>query len=175
MNLTSFLNHAPTKTRFLFGVFILVIANIGFSSKAVIIKLMFIHQVDTISVMALRLIFSLPFYIVIAFFVSKDEANVRLTTREWLMIGGLGILSYYISSMLDFLGLQYVSAGVERLMLFTYPTMVVILSAIFFKKKITPPQYIALILTYIGVIIAFIAEKGLGEQKDMEKGDVNDA
>ncbi len=170
MNLTSFLNHAPTKTRFLFGVFILVIANIGFSSKAVIIKLMYIHQVDTISVMALRLIFSLPFYIVIAFFVSKDEANVRLTTREWLMIGGLGILSYYISSMLDFLGLQYVSAGVERLMLFTYPTMVVILSAIFFKKKITPPQYIALILTYIGVIIAFIAEKGLGEQKDMEKG-----
>jgi drug/metabolite transporter (DMT)-like permease len=170
MNLTAFLNIRSARTRFFVGVLILVIANIGFSSKAVIIKLMYIYHVDTISVMALRLLFSLPFYIIIAFFLNKNENNVRLTTREWWMIGGLGVLSYYISSMLDFLGLQYVSAGVERLILFTYPTMVVVLSAIFFKKKITPPQYIALLLTYIGVIIAFIAEKGLGEQKDMEKG-----
>lgn len=170
MNLTAFLNINSPRTRFLFGVFILVIANIGFSSKAVLIKLMYLHHVDTISVIALRMLFSLPFYIVIAYFLSKNEANVKLSPKEWLMIGGLGILSYYISSMLDFLGLQYVSAGVERLILFTYPTMVVILAAIFLKKKITTPQYIALVLTYIGVVLAFIAEKGLGEQSNLIKG-----
>lgn len=170
MNLTAFLNISSPKSRFLFGVFILIIANIGFSSKAVLIKLMYLYHIDTISVITLRMLFSLPFYLIIAFFLSKDEKNVQLTRQEWLMIGGLGILSYYISSMLDFLGLQYVSAGVERLILFTYPTMVVILSAFILKKRITPPQYIALILTYIGVAIAFVAEKGLGEQKDLIKG-----
>ena len=170
MNLTAFLSNSTARTRFLFGVFILVIANVGFSSKAVLIKLMYQYHVDTISVLALRLLFSLPFYIIIAFLMSKKEDDVKLTIKQWLMIGVLGILSYYISSMLDFLGLQYVSAGVERLILFTYPTMVVVLSAIIFKKKITTPQYMALGLTYVGVTLAFIAEKGLGEQKDLVRG-----
>ena len=170
MNLTAFYNNTSARTRFFIGIFILMIANIGFSSKAVLIKIMYLYQVDTISVIALRMLFSVPFYIIIAYLLSKRADNVRLTLREWLMISGLGILSYYISSMLDFLGLQYITAGVERLILFTYPTMVLVLSAIFFKKKITTPQYIALILTYIGVIIAFVAEKGVGEQKDFIKG-----
>ena len=170
MKIGAFLNHISPRTRFLLGVFILIIANIGFSSKAVIIKLMYIYHIDTISVIALRMLFSLPFYLVIALFLTKRERNVRLTRREWLMISGLGILSYYISSMLDFLGLQYITAGVERLILFTYPTMVLVLSAFFFKRKITPPQYIALVLTYIGVIIVFVAEKGIGDQKDFIKG-----
>lgn len=170
MNLTAFYNSTTARTRFFIGIFILMIANIGFSSKAVLIKIMYLYHVDTISVIALRMLFSVPFYIIIAYFLSKRVDNVRLTVREWLMISGLGILSYYISSMLDFLGLQYITAGVERLILFTYPTMVLVLSAIFFKKKITTPQYIALILTYIGVIIAFVAEKGVGEQKDFIKG-----
>jgi drug/metabolite transporter (DMT)-like permease len=165
-----FMNQMSSRTRFLLGVFILIIANVGFSSKAVIIKLMYIYHVDTISVIALRMLFSLPFYLIIAIFLTKRELNVRLTQREWLMISGLGILSYYISSMLDFLGLQYITAGVERLILFTYPTMVLVLSAFFFKRKITPPQYIALVLTYIGVIVVFVAEKGIGDQKDLIKG-----
>jgi drug/metabolite transporter (DMT)-like permease len=147
-----------------------VIANIGFSSKAVLIKLMYQYQIDTISVISLRMVFSLPFFIIIALYLSKKEDNIRLNRSDWLKISGLGILSYYVSSMLDFLGLQYVSAGVERLILFTYPTMVVILSAIFFKKKITTPQYFALLLTYIGVGIIFVAETGLGAQKDFWRG-----
>jgi drug/metabolite transporter (DMT)-like permease len=86
------------------------------------------------------------------------------------MISGLGILSYYVSSTLDFLGLQYVTAGVERLILFTYPTIVLIITFLFYNKKITPPQLGALFLTYIGVIIAFVAEKGVGQQADIVKG-----
>ncbi|MBL7814934.1 MAG: DMT family transporter [Saprospiraceae bacterium] len=157
-------------SHFLFGVFLLVLANVGFSSKAVIIKLMYRYHVDTFSVIALRMLISLPFYIVIAWWLNRREHNVRLTLREWLAVSGLGILSYYVSSMLDFLGLQYVTAGVERLTLYLYPTIVLILSAVFFKRKITPPQYIALGLTYLGVLLAFVAEKGLGEQQNVWLG-----
>ena len=161
---------SASRTRFLLGVGILVLANIGFSSKAVIIKLMYRYHVDTISVIALRMLISLPFYIGIALWLNQREINVRLTLREWLVVSGLGILSYYISSMLDFLGLQYITAGVERLTLYLYPTIVLVLSAVFFKKRITPPQYIALGLTYLGVLLAFVAENGVGEQKNVWLG-----
>lgn len=154
------------RARFLLGVGILVLANIGFSSKAVIIKLMYRYDVDTYSVIALRMFFSLPFYVAIAWWLNQREKNIKLTTREWLSVSGLGILSYYISSTLDFLGLQYVTAGMERLTLYLYPTIVLILSAVFFKKKITPPQYLAIGLTYLGILLAFVAEHGVGEQKN---------
>ncbi len=155
-----------TRTRFLLGIAILVVANIGFSSKAVIIKLMYRYDVDTYSVIALRMLFSLPFYLVILWWLNRREKNVKLTTREWLSVSGLGILSYYVSSTLDFSGLQYVSAGLERLTLYLYPTLVLILSAVFLKKKISPPQYLAIGLTYLGILLAFVAEQGIGEQKN---------
>jgi drug/metabolite transporter (DMT)-like permease len=162
---------APThQTRFLLGVIILILANIGFSSKAVLIKLMYQYHVDTVSVIALRMLLSVPFFIITALWLSNRDRNVVLTRQDWLKISGLGIISYYVSSMLDFLGLQYLSATLERLILFTYPTMVLILSAIFLKKKITPPQYLALILTYIGIAIIFLFDKGLGEQKNLWLG-----
>jgi drug/metabolite transporter (DMT)-like permease len=142
----------------------------GFSTKAVIIKLMYQYHVDTFGVIALRMLLSMPVYLAVAIYLARQKDNVPLTKKELLSVVGLGILSYYISSMLDFLGLQYISAGVERLILFTYPTMVLLISAFFFKKKITTPQYIAMILTYIGVAIAYVAEKGLGDQKNVVLG-----
>jgi drug/metabolite transporter (DMT)-like permease len=166
----TFLQNLPSRTRYLLGVLILMVANMGFSTKAVIIKLMYQYHVDTFGVIALRMLLSMPVYLAIAIYLARQKDNVPLTKKELLSIAGLGILSYYISSMLDFLGLQYISAGVERLILFTYPTMVLLLSAFFFKKKITPPQYIAMILTYIGVAIAYVAEKGLGDQKNIVLG-----
>ncbi|MDZ7877924.1 MAG: DMT family transporter [Saprospiraceae bacterium] len=165
-----FLQNLSSRTRYLLGVFILVVANMGFSTKAVIIKLMYQYHVDTFGVIALRMLLSVPVYVAVAIYLARQKDNVPLTKKEWLSVSGLGILSYYVSSMLDFWGLQYISAGVERLILFTYPTMVLLLSAFFFKKKITPPQYIAMILTYIGVAIAYVAEKGVGEQKNVVLG-----
>ncbi len=162
-------NTAP-QTRFFIGVILLIFANIGFSSKAVLIKLMYQYHVDTVSVIALRMLLSVPFFIAIAIWLARRENNVKLTFRDWLKISSLGILSYYVSSMLDFLGLQYLTAALERLILFTYPTMVLILSAIFLKRKITPPQYLALILTYIGIVLIFFFEKGLGAQKNLWLG-----
>ena len=158
------------QTRFFIGVILLIFANIGFSSKAVLIKLMYQYHVDTVSVITLRMLLSVPFFILIAIWLTRREKNVKLTFQDWLKISGLGILSYYVSSMLDFLGLQYLTAALERLILFTYPTMVLILSAIFLKRKITPPHYFALILTYIGIALIFFFEKGLGAQKNLGLG-----
>ncbi len=166
------------RTQFLFGIFILIIANIGFSSKAVVIKLLYKEGINTLSVIALRMIFSLPVFIITALVLylkkEKNKTENPLTWRLFLMIGALGILSYYVSSMLDFLGLQYVTASVERLILFTYPTIVLLISIFFYGKKIAPPQsyyvILSLFLTYLGVFIAFVAENGIGQQTDLVKG-----
>ncbi len=159
-----------SRTRFLLGILILVIANVCFSAKAILVKLLYRYDLDTQSVIALRMLLAMPFYLVVAFWLHRRERNVQLTLREWLAISGLGILSYYVSSMLDFWGLQYVTASVERLVLYTYPTLVLILSALLFKKRITRQQYVALVLTYAGVIMAFVAERGFGEQRDLLHG-----
>ena len=155
---------------FLYGIFMLVIANICFSAKAVIIKLLYREGISIESVIALRMVIALPFYLGTALWLGHREQNIRLTVREWLVISGLGILSYYISSMLDFMGLQYVTAGVERLVLYTYPTMVLLFSAVLFKQKVTLTQVLALVITYTGVILAFVAEKGFGAQRDLVRG-----
>ena len=152
------------------GTLVLVLANVGFSAKAVIVKLMYRHGVDVPSALALRMMLAVPFYLGVALFLSRRRHNVRLTKREWLAISGLGILSYYVSSMLDFLGLQYVTASVERLVLYTYPTIVLILSAVLFGRRISRVQYLALVLTYIGVVLAFAAEKGFSGQRDLVQG-----
>lgn len=158
------------RRRFLSGILILVLANVCFSAKAVLVKLLYRYGVDVQSVIALRMLLALPFYVGVAWYLYRRTENVRLSRRDWLAISGLGILSYYVSSMLDFLGLQYVTASVERLVLFTYPTIVLLLSAVLFKQRITATQVWALALTYLGVVLAFAAEKGLGAQKDLLRG-----
>jgi drug/metabolite transporter (DMT)-like permease len=158
------------KSSFLPGVLILVVANVCFSAKAVLVKLLYRYGVDVESVIALRMLLAFPFYFGIAWYLYRRTENVRLTRREWLAISGLGILSYYVSSMLDFWGLQYVTAGVERLVLYTYPTLVLLLSAVLFHRRITRAQVGALALTYFGVFLVFAAEKGLGDQRDLVRG-----
>ena len=104
------------------------------------------------------MVFSLPFYLVAAFIVSNKETNVRLTGRRWVYILLLGIFGYYLSSLFDFIGLQYVSAGLERLILFLYPTFAILINAIVFKQKMSRAQIIALLLTYAGIMIAYLGE-----------------
>jgi drug/metabolite transporter (DMT)-like permease len=154
------------KRAFLWGIFLLIVANIGFSAKAVLVKLMYREGVDTTNILALRMFFAAPFFIAVAFVLSRRAGHVRLSLREYAVIASLGILSYYISSRLDFMGLKYVSASVERLVLYTYPTLTLLLSAVIFKKKISWVQYAALLLTYIGIVVVFTAERGLGVQNN---------
>jgi drug/metabolite transporter (DMT)-like permease len=165
-----YLKNTTSRQKYLLGFLFLVIANMAFSTKAVLIKLMYLHHVDTYSVICLRMLLSAPVYIGVAIWVAFRKDNVTLTKKELLSIGSLGILSYYVSSMLDFWGLKYISAGVERLILFTYPTIVLVISALMFNKKITKIQVAAMLLTYVGVAISFVAEKGIGTQKNLVFG-----
>ena len=147
------------KKNYLTGFIITFIGAILFSTKAIFVKLAFAHtDVDALSLLALRMFFSVPFYIVIALFYSNKVGNVKFTTREWIKIIFLGFIGYYLSSLFDFIGLQYVSAGLERLILFLYPTFAILLNAAIFKKKINGIQQLALLLTYIGIGIAYFGE-----------------
>jgi drug/metabolite transporter (DMT)-like permease len=141
------------------GFVITFVGSILFSTKAIIVKLAFAAtQTDAVSLLALRMIFSLPFYLIGAFIVSNQTTNVKMTTRQWLIVVGLGLTGYYISSLCDFVGLQYISAGLERLILFLYPTFAVLINAWIFKHKIARVQQLALMLTYAGIGIAYVGE-----------------
>ena len=144
---------------FISGVIIALLGAICFSTKAILVKLAYRDtEVDTISLLALRMIFSLPFFIAYAFTSSSKQTNVRFTGKQWVSVAIIGCLGYYVSSLLDFLGLQYVTASIERLILFVYPTLVLLMSAVIFKEKIKPIQWLALLITYAGLLIAFFGE-----------------
>lgn len=141
------------------GFFIAFAGAVLFSTKAVIVKKAFADiQIDALSLLTLRMFCSLPFYL-LALYVTKDKnSNSPLTTRQWWHLLWLGIFGYYLSSFLDFEGLQFISAGLERLILFLYPTFVVLINAFLFRQKITGTQKIALLLTYAGIGIAYFGE-----------------
>lgn len=140
---------------YLFAAIITVVGAILFSTKAVLIKLAYQHPIDSLSLLALRMLFSLPFFIGTLFFQKKGANLVAIRRSDWLKMAVVGILGFYCASYLDFIGLQYLSASLERMVLYTYPTLVLLISAIFFGKKITRIQFIALAMTYVGVAIIF--------------------
>lgn len=127
-----------------------------FSSKAVLVKLIYQVEVDSVTVLLLRMLFSLPIFLIIAVIHSyKNPMEEKVGNKIIFQIIILGIVGYYMASFFDFQGLKYISASLERLILFVYPTIVVILSAIFLKKKITRQQVFAILLTYFGMVVIF--------------------
>jgi drug/metabolite transporter (DMT)-like permease len=142
-----------------FGFLIALIGALLFSTKAIIVKKAFVDvNADALTLLTLRMIFSLPFYLVAAFVISSNKLNKKMTSKEWLVVILLGMFGYYLSSFLDFLGLQYISAGLERLILFLYPTFVVLINAYLFREKIKVRVIWALVLSYLGIAIAYIGE-----------------
>jgi drug/metabolite transporter (DMT)-like permease len=112
--------------------------------------------VDPLSLLFLRLVFSLPFFVAIPWVMRKSRPATPLTRRDFGKVVLLGVLGYYASSLLDFMGLQYVTAGLERLILFVYPTLVVVLSFFVFGKPIAQREGLALFLTYAGILLVFL-------------------
>lgn len=142
-----------------FGFSIAIVGALLFSTKAIIVKKAFVDvKADALTLLTLRMIFSLPFYLFAAFIVSSKKSNQKMTAKEWLVVIILGMAGYYLSSLLDFLGLQYISAGLERLILFLYPTFVVLINAFLFKEKIKGKIIWALVLSYLGIAVAYIGE-----------------
>ncbi|MFN7116795.1 MAG: DMT family transporter [Saprospiraceae bacterium] len=150
---------APANRRQLIASLLVLIGSVCFAAKAVIVKLAYRYDIDPVSLLALRMLFSLPFFLVIAWNARRKAIAAKeppLTRKDWLQIIGLGLLGYYLASLFDFWGLQYISAGLERLILFTYPTLVVIISFLFLGRRITAAQLLSLVLTYLGITIAFL-------------------
>jgi drug/metabolite transporter (DMT)-like permease len=147
---------------FMGGVLMALLGAICFSTKAIFVKLAYRDtEVEAISLLALRMVFSLPFFVISAYASSSKQTNVKFTMRQWVSVAVIGCLGYYISSLLDFVGLQYVTAGIERLILFIYPTLVMLMSSLIFKERIKPIQWMALVITYAGLLIAFFSEVNL--------------
>jgi drug/metabolite transporter (DMT)-like permease len=138
------------------GVLFALVAAIGFSAKAVLVKLAYIEEVDPITLLALRMAFSLPFFLLAAWVANRHQSHAPMTRSDWWAVTVFGFTGYYLASFLDFLGLQYISAGLERLILFLYPTMVVLISAIWFRQRIGRRVIVALVLSYLGIAFAYV-------------------
>lgn len=142
------------------GVIFALLAALGFSAKAILVKLAYLDNVDAVTLLALRMAFSLPFFIGVAVWAKCQHAE-PLSKHDRMLVLVLGLIGYYLSSFLDFLGLQYISAGLERLILFLYPTMTVLLSALVYKRAIGRKIIAAMALCYVGIVLAFLHDLGL--------------
>lgn len=144
------------------GLVFAVLAAVGFSFKAILIKLAYARGVDSETLLALRMAFSLPFFLAMGWRVQR-RAEAVLTAGDWAWLLGLGFLGYYLASYLDFLGLRYISAALERLILFLYPTLVILLSALLLGKPIGRRAIPALALCYAGIALALAHDLHVGE------------
>ena len=151
----------PSRT---IGIVAGVLGILLFSSKAVMVKLAYQYEIDSISLLLLRMVFALPFYLIIAT-IKKPHAEIK--RKEYLWLIALGLIGYYLASYFDFLGLQFIKASLERLILFIYPTLVVLISYVAFRKRITKRQAIGILLTYLGILVIFGTELELGNQHDV--------
>ena len=133
------------------GLTIAVIGAILFSAKAILAKLMYQHGADAMLVMALRMIFSVPFFFLIGWWQARKLAPLSWPDRGRIVM--LGFIGYYLSSYLDFLGLQYVTAALERLILYLTPSFVLLLSVVFLKRGISRRQLLALAVAYGGIVL----------------------
>lgn len=161
------MNESKRSSLFLTGFLLSIGGAILFSTKAIWVKLAFRNTgVDALTLLSLRMLLALPFYLIAAWMASKKELATPLNKKDWSWIIALGVLGYYLSSLFDFIGLQYISAGLERLILFLYPTFAVLLNTWVFKNKISTIQLIALAITYTGIGIAYYAELGTIQQNE---------
>ena len=128
----------------------------AFSAKSIFAKIAYgASSLDAITLLTFRMIFSIPFFALMLLIARRQGNQTPLTRRDWIALGWLGFIGYYLSSLLDFSWLQYISASLERLILFLNPTIVVALSAIIYKKPVTRRTIAAILLSYAGIVIVF--------------------
>lgn len=132
------------------------VAAVAFSGKAIIVKLAYRHGVDAVTLLALRMLYAAPLFIALAWWASSRASVTTLTRREKWTVAGVGLLGYYLASLFDFLGLQYITAALERLVLFLYPTFVVLYSAAFAGYHIRRRDLFALGASYAGIALVFV-------------------
>jgi len=135
-----------------------------FSCKPIIIKWAYGYGIDALSLMLLRMALALPIYLLIGAIIIRKK-SIRLPAKHWLSAAFVGLFGYYLATFLDLKGLELANAQLERIILYAYPTVVVILGAIIFKHKVSKQQLGALALCYAGIICIFLQDLSLqGEQ-----------
>ncbi|MEN9866235.1 MAG: hypothetical protein RL748_1825, partial [Pseudomonadota bacterium] len=144
----------------LIGIALALLGAILFSTKAIVAKLLYRYQLDAVTVIGFRMMFSLPFFAVMALWQMQRGPSLS-TLDRWRMVG-LGLVGYYLSSFLDFLGLQFITAGLERLILFLTPSFVLLISSRILHKNITLRDWSALLMSYAGIVLVFLHDLKLG-------------
>ena len=135
------------------GLLLATLGAIAFSGKAIIVKLAYRHGVDAVTLIMYRMLFALPIFAVMAWWASRGKAP--LTRKDWLGVLWLGFTGYYLASFLDFAGLAFISASLERLILYLNPTLVLLLGLVLYQRRITAPQVIGMAISYCGVVLVF--------------------
>ena len=135
------------------GLMLAVAGSIAFSAKAIIVKLAYRHGVDAVTLIMYRMLFALPLFVALAWWAGRGKP--RLTRRDLGIVCGLGFSGYYLASFLDFAGLQYISASLERLILYLNPTIVLFMAALLYKRPVQARQLLALAVSYCGVLLVF--------------------
>lgn len=143
------------------GIACVLIGAIGFSGKPVLVKAAYQYGVDTTTLLALRMLFSAPWFLAMAWWAGRPTTTI--TRRDIAGIIALGFIGYYLASFLDLAGLQYISAAFGRLILYLYPTLVLLMSAVFLKQPLRAAQLLSLALSYAGIALVFSAEAKLGD------------
>ena len=135
------------------GLALAAAGSIAFSGKAIIIKLAYRHGVDAVTLIMYRMLFALPFFVVIAWWAGRGKP--ALERRDVVVVCGLGFSGYYLASFLDFAGLQYISASLERLILYLNPTIVLLLGVLLFRQRVSGQRLATLAVSYAGVLLVF--------------------
>ncbi len=149
-----FSRDADPRRRLLTGLALALVGAVLFSAKAIVVKLLYRHAVDAMTVLAFRMLFSLPVFGVIALVQMRRAAPLTPGDRWRLVM--IGLIGYYLSSYLDFIGLRYISAGLERLILFLTPSFVLLMSAFLLKKRVSRHEWLALLICYSGTVLVFL-------------------
>ena len=136
-----------------------IIGAIAFSGKAIIVKLAYRYGVDAVTLLMFRMLFALPIFAVMAWWSGRGKPP--LSRRDWLGVLWLGLTGYYLASFLDFAGLAYISASLERLVLYLNPTLVVLLGWALYGRRLAPAQFGAMGLSYAGMLLVFGHELNL--------------
>ena len=145
------------------GLALAALGAIAFSGKAIIVKLAYRHGVDAVTLIMLRMLFALPLFLGMAWWAGRGRA--ALTRRDWVGVAGLGFSGYYLSSFLDFAGLAYITASLERLILYLNPTLVLLLGWVIYRRRITVWQAAGMAISYAGALLVFGHEVTLGQTR----------
>lgn len=141
------------------GLMLAGLGTVAFSGKAIIVKLAYRYGVDAVTLIMYRMLFALPIFAVMGWWASRGRAP--LTRRDWIGVIGLGFTGYYLASYLDFAGLAYISASLERLILYLNPTLVLLLGLVLYKRRITAQQVSGMAISYAGIGLVFSHEVSL--------------